>query len=97
MAICTLAQVKASARIDGSEFDTEIIDLIPSVQSMIEHECGVASGTFDTAPDAGANRAAVALCVALLDNPTIAGEFATANAQSTILKSALLDKARSWL
>jgi hypothetical protein len=92
MAICTLAQVKASARIDGSEFDAEIGTLIPAVQSLVEHECGVASGTFDTAPDAAATQCAIALCVSMLNDTE-----SKLDSFHPILRSALLDKARSWL
>jgi len=90
--ICTLAQVKQSARIDGNEFDTEIPLLIAAAQSMIEHECGVDAGYFDAAPDAGAELCAISLCVNFIEEPN-----APRDSTNSILRSPRLDKARSWL
>jgi len=92
MAICTLAQVKASARIDGTEFDTQIAGYIAAAQYAIEHECGVAAGAFDVAPDAAATQCAIALCVQMIDTPT-----AGSDELSPILRSALLQGARTWV
>jgi hypothetical protein len=91
MPICTIDEVKQSARVDGDEFDPEIPRLIAAAQSMIEHECGAAAGAFDVAPDDGAKSCAVALCVIGIDDPSMPREKT-----HPILRSALLDKARSW-
>lgn len=91
MAICTPEQVKASARIDSSAFDAEIPGYIAAAQAMIEHECGVAAGVFSTSPSASATQCAIAIAAKLVEIPTAGrDEFAP------ILKSALLDGARTW-
>ncbi|WKB52307.1 head-tail connector protein [Eleftheria terrae] len=92
MPITTLEKVKVSARIDGDELDGQIRDvLIPAAQAAIEHHCGVAPGTFDRPPDAGAELCAIAICTHLHDNPT-AGRDDLAR----FLNSHLLDQARTW-
>lgn len=93
MAICTLAQVKGSigARIDGTEFDADIPRAIAAAQSMIEHECGVAAGAFDTSPNDAVTTCAIAVCVQLIENPA-----ATRDDMRNILGSALLDGVRTW-
>lgn len=91
MAICTVAEVKLDARIDGSEFDTAIANYIAAAQSMIEHECGVAAGDFATAPDAAAKQCAIAISVQLVNNPA-----ATRDDMRALLGSSLLDAARTW-
>lgn len=92
MPICTPDQVKAGARIDGTEFDGVIPGLIAAAQSAIEHECGVAAGTFATPPNAGVTQAAIALCVLMIDTPTAGREEL-----APILNSALLAGARTWI
>lgn len=92
MPITTATKVRSALRIDDARLDAEIDSLIAAVQSTIEHECGLAAGAMDTATDAGAERAAILLVCLLLDNPT-----AGRDEQEPILKSALLDKARTWL
>jgi hypothetical protein len=91
VAICTADDVRASARVDGAEFDSIIAIAITAAQSMVEHECGVAAGAFDAAPNAGAKQCAIGICVKLIDNPTAGQEDFRA-----LLGSALLDAARTW-
>lgn len=91
MTICTSAEVKDAARIDGTALDTNITQAIAAAQSLIEHECGVDADAFNTAPDAGAKQCAIAIAVRLIDNPT-AGKDEVAD----LLRSALLDRARTW-
>lgn len=92
MPICTPDQVKAAARIDGSEFDATIPGYISAAQSMIEHECGVAVGAFSTPPDAGVTQCAIAISAALVANPT-----AGRDEMHDLLRSSLLDRARLWV
>lgn len=91
MAICTTDQVKASARVDGVEFDAQIAGYIAAAQALIEHECGAAPGAFATSPDPAATQCAIALCVQMIDTPTAGREEL-----APILRSALLDGARAW-
>ena len=91
MPICTTAEVKDAARIDGTAFDAQITRHIAVAQSLIEHECGVDAAAFATAPDEGAKQCAIAICVRLIDNP-VAGKDEVAD----LLRSALLDRARTW-
>lgn len=90
--IVTAAEVKASARIDDARLDAEIDALIATAQSMMEQECGLAVGALSNSSDPGAKRCAIALAALILDNPT-----AGRDEMHAILRSSLLDRARTWL
>lgn len=92
--ICTVAEVKdgIGARIDGTEYDDAIPRAIAAAQAMIEHECGVADGSFATAPNDATKQCAVALCVQLIDNPA-----ATRDELGHILRSSMLDGSRTYV
>lgn len=91
MPICTPEQVKAAARIDGTEFDSQLAGYITAAQGLIEHECGVAADAFSAAPTPAVTQCAVALAAKMVENPSAGREEF-----EPILKSALLDGARTW-
>lgn len=76
MPLATVAEVKHAARVDAdiTEHDATIPELIESATVMIEQECNVPSGWFESAAVRGypaARRTCIVLCARWVDEPSL--------------------------
>lgn len=94
MPLCTVADIKLAARIDGdiTDHDAVIPDLIDEVTEIIESRCRVPAGWFDQVPRPPGWRGVKRCCIAVV---ALLVHDAAADIDA-LLGSAMLDGARHY-